>query len=49
MSNDFDFLEGSFGFDEESDRTFTSTQRELLTLKLLREAGHVLDVWILQY
>ncbi|MCY7273987.1 MAG: type I-D CRISPR-associated protein Cas10d/Csc3, partial [Phormidesmis sp. CAN_BIN44] len=38
MSNDFDFLEGSFGFDEESDRAFTSTQRELLTLKLLREA-----------
>ena len=38
MSNDFDFLESSFGFEEESDRTFTSTQRELLTLKLLREA-----------
>ncbi|MGV0025554.1 type I-D CRISPR-associated protein Cas10d/Csc3 [Phormidesmis priestleyi] len=38
MSNDFNFLEGSFGFDEESDRTFASTQRQLLTLKLLREA-----------
>ncbi len=38
MSNDFDFLEADFGFDEESDRTLSSTQRELLTLKLLREA-----------
>ncbi len=45
MSDDFDFLEGDFGFDEESDafgglsqRALNSTQRELLTLKLLREA-----------
>ncbi|NJR50847.1 MAG: type I-D CRISPR-associated protein Cas10d/Csc3 [Leptolyngbyaceae cyanobacterium CSU_1_3] len=38
MSNEVDFLEGDFGFDEDSDRTLTSTQRELLTLKLLREA-----------
>ena len=36
MSNDF--LEGDFGFEEESDRTLEPTQRELLTLKLLREA-----------
>ncbi|MEX0269382.1 type I-D CRISPR-associated protein Cas10d/Csc3 [Leptolyngbyaceae cyanobacterium UHCC 1019] len=36
--DDFDFLEGDFGFDEESDRALNSTQRELLTLKLLREA-----------
>ena len=36
--DDFDFLEGDSGFDEESDRTLTSIQRELLTLKLLREA-----------
>jgi CRISPR-associated protein Csc3 len=33
-----DFLEGDFGFDEESDRILPATQRELLTLKLLREA-----------
>jgi len=38
MSDDFDFLEGSFGFDEKSDRTLEPVQRELLTLKLLREA-----------
>jgi CRISPR-associated protein Csc3 len=38
MSNDFDFLDGDFGFDEESDRTLIPAQRELLTLKLLREA-----------
>lgn len=43
--DDFDFLEGDFGFDEESNafgglsqRALTSTQRELRTLKLLREA-----------
>ncbi|MCY7393837.1 MAG: type I-D CRISPR-associated protein Cas10d/Csc3, partial [Leptolyngbyaceae cyanobacterium CAN_BIN12] len=43
MNNDF--LDGDFGFDEESDafgglsqRDLNSTQRELLTLKLLREA-----------
>lgn len=33
-----DFLEGDFGFDEESDRSLPAAQRELLTLKLLREA-----------
>jgi CRISPR-associated protein Csc3 len=38
MSNDFDFLDGDFGFDEESDHTLIPAQRELLTLKLLREA-----------
>jgi CRISPR-associated protein Csc3 len=37
---DFDFPDGNFGFDEESDRTVDSSQRELLTLKLLREAIH---------
>lgn len=37
-NEDFDFLDDSFGFDEESDRTLESAQRELLTLKLLREA-----------
>lgn len=36
-SDEFDFL-GDFGFDEDSDRTLSSTQCELLTLKLLREA-----------
>jgi CRISPR-associated protein Csc3 len=38
MSNEFDFLDSDFGFDEESDRTFEPAQRELLTLKLLRDA-----------
>jgi CRISPR-associated protein Csc3 len=45
MNNDFDFLDGDFGFDEDSDvfgglsqRALTSTQHELLTLKRLREA-----------
>lgn len=33
-----DLLEGDFGFDEESDRSLPATPRELLTLKLLREA-----------
>lgn len=38
---DFDFLDDDFGFDgDSSDRTVDSTQRELLTLKLLREAIH---------
>jgi len=36
--NDLDWLEDDFGFDEPSDRTIESTKRELLTLKLLREA-----------
>jgi CRISPR-associated protein Csc3 len=36
---DADWAEGDFGFDSESsDRTITSAPRELLTLKLLREA-----------
>jgi CRISPR-associated protein Csc3 len=38
MNEDFDFLEGDFGFDEQSARTLAPAQRELLTLKLLREA-----------
>lgn len=38
MIDDFDFLDNDFGFEAESDRTLTSDQRELLTLKLLREA-----------
>jgi len=38
MNEDFDFLEDDFGFDEQSDRTLAPAQRELLTLKLLREA-----------
>jgi CRISPR-associated protein Csc3 len=38
MNDDFDFLEGNFGFEGASDRTLTPAQRELLTLKLLREA-----------
>jgi CRISPR-associated protein Csc3 len=33
-----DWEEGDFGFDESSDRTLAPQQRELLTLKLLREA-----------
>ncbi len=37
MSDDLDFLEDSFGFEETADRTL-SQNRELLTLKLLREA-----------
>jgi CRISPR-associated protein Csc3 len=37
--DDFDFLDGDFGFDgDSSDRTIDFPQRELLTLKLLREA-----------
>jgi CRISPR-associated protein Csc3 len=37
--DEFDFLEGDFGFEEEeSNRTLEPVQRELLTLKLLREA-----------
>ena len=36
--NDRDWLEDDFGFDEPNDRTIESTERELLTLKLLREA-----------
>lgn len=38
MNDDFNFLDGDFGFDKESDRTLAPAQRELLTLKLLREA-----------
>jgi CRISPR-associated protein Csc3 len=38
-NDNLDWLEENFGFDgETSDRTIESTQRELLTLKLLREA-----------
>jgi CRISPR-associated protein Csc3 len=37
MSDDFDFLDEGFGFGEEADRSLSSN-RELLTLKLLREA-----------
>lgn len=37
-NEDFGFLNGDFGFDEESDRSLETSQRELLTLKLLREA-----------
>jgi CRISPR-associated protein Csc3 len=40
MTDDFDFLSDDFGFEEESDRTIDASQRELLTLKLLREAIH---------
>ncbi len=36
MSDDFDFLDEGFGFGEEADRSL-SANRELLTLKLLRE------------
>lgn len=36
--NDFDCLDNEFGFDEPTDRTIEPAQRELLTLKLLREA-----------
>ncbi|MGA7933245.1 MAG: type I-D CRISPR-associated protein Cas10d/Csc3, partial [Kovacikia sp.] len=37
--DEFDFLEGDFGFEEEeSNHTLEPVQRELLTLKLLREA-----------
>jgi CRISPR-associated protein Csc3 len=36
-NDDFDFLEGDFGLEEEADRTL-ETPTELLTLKLLREA-----------
>jgi CRISPR-associated protein Csc3 len=35
---DDSWLEGDFGFDKESDRTIEPAARELLTLKLLREA-----------
>lgn len=35
---DESWLDGDFGFDEESDRTVEPVARELLTLKLLREA-----------
>jgi CRISPR-associated protein Csc3 len=35
---DESWMEGDFGFDEESDRTVEPATRELLTLKLLREA-----------
>lgn len=38
MSEQFDFFEDDFGFEGESDRTIDSQPRELLTLKLLREA-----------
>jgi CRISPR-associated protein Csc3 len=37
MSDDFDCLDKDFGFGEEADRSL-SANRELLTLKLLREA-----------
>jgi CRISPR-associated protein Csc3 len=37
-SNEEDWESNDFGFDEESDRTLIPAQRELLTLKLLREA-----------
>jgi CRISPR-associated protein Csc3 len=38
-NDDFDWLEDDFGFDgDSSDRTIKPAQRELLTLKLLREA-----------
>lgn len=38
-NDDFDWLEGDLGFDSDSsDRTIEPAQRELLTLKLLREA-----------
>lgn len=36
--SDDDWLSGDFGFEETSDRTFEPPARELLTLKLLREA-----------
>jgi CRISPR-associated protein Csc3 len=37
-SSEEDWQSNDFGFDEESDRTLIPAQRELLTLKLLREA-----------
>jgi CRISPR-associated protein Csc3 len=38
-NDDFDFLDGDFGFDSDSsERTIEPANRELLTLKLLREA-----------
>lgn len=37
-NEDLDWLEGNFGFDDFSDRTIEFDSRELLTLKLLREA-----------
>lgn len=37
-NDDFNWLNDDFGFDGDSDRTIETTQRELLTLKLLREA-----------
>ena len=36
--DDFDFLDDDYGFGEASDRTLEPAARELLTLKLLREA-----------
>jgi CRISPR-associated protein Csc3 len=39
MNDDLDFLEGDdFGFEKEADRSLPTVQRELLTLKLLRNA-----------
>jgi CRISPR-associated protein Csc3 len=39
MKDDLDFLDDDFGFDSDSsDRTLEPVQRELLTLKLLRES-----------
>jgi CRISPR-associated protein Csc3 len=39
MSDDLDFLEDDgFGFEEEADRSLPTVKRELLTLKLLRNA-----------
>ncbi len=40
MTEQLDWLDEDFGFDSESDRTIEPAQRELLTLKLLREAIH---------
>jgi len=37
-NENLDWLEGDFGFDNPGDRTIEPAQRELLTLKLLREA-----------
>ncbi|UZQ53086.1 type I-D CRISPR-associated protein Cas10d/Csc3 [Trichothermofontia sichuanensis B231] len=36
--NNFDFLDDDYGFDESGDRTVEPAARELLTLKLLRQA-----------
>ena len=43
--DDFDFLNDDFGLDEESDRTVEPVARELLTLKLLREAIQAQKSW----